>query len=467
MSNDLAFMSATDLLENYRKGSVSPVEALEACLDQIELHNSKLNAFTLVDRENARQKASESERRWQAGNPLGLLDGIPTTIKDMVITKGWPTLKGSRATSKDQEWNEDAPCVERLKENGAILVGKTTTPEFGHKGVTDSLLQGITRNPWNLEKTPGGSSGGASAAVASGMGQLAIGTDAGGSIRIPAGFAGIYGLKPSFGRVPVYPASPFGTLSHAGPMSRTVTDAALMLDVISQPDPRDWQSLPPISYKYQGALNPDIRGKKIAVSMDLGLDTKVDPEVANSLQEASECFASLGAEVEHVEVKWPVDPREIVVIFFASGAAHMASNLSVEERGLLEPTLTDMVEYGEKLSMLSLKAAETDRVSNGRYMKNFFQTFDFLISPTLPIAAFDAGRPNPPEYDNDTIGWTPLTGPFNLTGQPAASIPSGFTTLGLPIGLQIIGPMYDDAGVLNCSLAFEKAISFTSKRPPL
>ena len=165
----------------------------------------------------------------------------------MVITKGWPTLKGSRATSKDQEWNEDAPCVERLKENGAILVGKTTTPEFGHKGVTDSLLQGITRNPWNLEKPPGGSSGGASAAVASGMGQLAIGTDAGGSIRIPAGFAGIYGLKPSFGRVPVYPASPFGTLSHAGPMSRTVTDAALMLDVISQPDPRDWQSLPPIS----------------------------------------------------------------------------------------------------------------------------------------------------------------------------------------------------------------------------
>ena len=171
MSNDLAFMSATDLLENYRKGSVSPVEALEACLDQIELHNSKLNAFTLVDHDNARQKASESERRWQAGNPLGLLDGIPTTIKDMVITKGWPTLKGSRATSKDQEWNEDAPCVERLKENGAILVGKTTTPEFGHKGVTDSLLQGITRNPWNLEKTPGGSSGGASAAVASGMGQ--------------------------------------------------------------------------------------------------------------------------------------------------------------------------------------------------------------------------------------------------------------------------------------------------------
>ena len=467
MSNDLAFMSATDLLDNYRKGSVSPVDSLEACLNRIELHGSKLNAFTLVDFDNARQKASESSSRWQAGNPIGLLDGVPTTIKDMVITKGWPTLKGSRAVNKNQEWNEDAPCVERLKENGAILIGKTTTPEFGHKGVTDSTLQGITRNPWNLEKTPGGSSGGASASVASGMGQLAIGTDAGGSIRIPAGFTGIYGLKPSFGRVPVYPASPYGTLSHTGPMSRTVADAALMLDVISQPDARDWRGLPPATDRFHKSLNPNIKGKKIALSLDLGLDIPIDPEIADSLKEAADCFTSLGVTVEAVDIKWPTDPRELIVIYFTSGAAQMASTLSSEERKLLEPTLNDMIEHGEKLSMLSVKAAEIDRVANGAYMNKFFQNYDFLISPTLPITAFEAGYSNPPEYANDTVGWTPLTGPFNLTGQPAASIPSGFTKLGLPIGLQIIGAMYDDAGVLNCSLAFEKAVNFLDKRPPL
>jgi len=467
MSNKLAFMSATDLLDNYRSGTLSPVQAVGACLDQIELHGSKLNAFTLVDSDNARKKALESENRWQSGKPIGLLDGIPTTIKDLVITKGWPTLRGSRTVNQQQDWNEDAPCVERLKENGAILIGKTTTPELGHKGVTDSLLQGVTRNPWNLKKTPGGSSGGASAAVASGMGQLAIGTDAGGSIRIPAGFTGIYGLKPSFGRVPAYPASPFGTLAHAGPMTRTVTDAALMLDVISKPDPRDWRSLPPTSSDYRNSLDPNMNGKKIAFCPDLGLNIKINSEVANCLSNAADCFQSLGASVDTPEIDWPADPRELIAIYFTSGAALMASMLTSEQRNLLEPTLMDMVEHGEKLSMLSVKAAETDRVANGIYMKKFFEAYDFLICPTLPIVAFDAGHPNPPEYKDDTVGWTPLTGPFNLTGQPAASIPCGFDGGGLPIGLQIIGSMYDDAGVLSCSLAFENACTFLDRKPPL
>ena len=467
MSNDLAFMSATDLLDNYRSGTLSPVEAVEACLTQIELHGSKLNAFTLVDPDNARQKALQSEGRWKSGKPMGLLDGVPTTIKDLILTEGWPTLRGSKTVDPQQKWDEDAPCVERLKENGAILIGKTTTPQFGHKGVTDSLLQGITRNPWDLTKTPGGSSGGASAAVASGMGQLAIGTDAGGSIRIPAGFTGIYGLKPSFGRVPAYPASPFGTLAHAGPMSRTVTDAALMLDVISQPDTRDWRSLPPTNSDYRGSLDPDIKGKKIALCPDLGLDIKINSEIADSLAAVANCFESLGATVDTPKLEWPADPREVIVIYFASGAALMASMLTSAQRDLLEPTLIDMVEHGEKLSMLSVKAAETDRVANGIYMNKFFETYDFLICPTLPIVAFEAGQPNPPEFEGDTIGWTPLTGPFNLTGQPAASIPCGFDESGLPIGLQIIGPMYDDAGVLSCSLAFENACTFLDRKPPL
>jgi aspartyl-tRNA(Asn)/glutamyl-tRNA(Gln) amidotransferase subunit A len=466
MSNDLAFMSATDLLNSYRSGALSPVEVVEACLSQIELHGAKLNAFTLVDTDNARQKALESQGRWQSKKPMGLLDGVPTTIKDLIITKGWPTLRGSRTINPQQEWNEDAPCVERLKENGAILIGKTATPQFGHKGVTDSLLQGITRNPWNLRKTPGGSSGGASAAVASGMGQLAIGTDAGGSIRIPAGFTGIYGLKPSFGRVPAYPASPFGTLAHAGPMSRTVADAALMLEVISQPDARDWRSLPPTNSNYRKSLDPNMKGKKIAFCPDLGLDIKINSEVSTSLTAAADCFQSLGATVDTPQLKWPADPRDVIVVYFASGAALMASMLPSAHRDLLEPTLIAMVEHGEKLSMLSVKAAESDRVANGIYMNKFFTTYDFLICPTLPIVAFDAGEPNPPEYKDDTLGWTPLTGPFNLTGQPAASIPCGFDKGGLPIGLQIIGSMYDDAGVLSCSLAFENACAFTNNRPP-
>jgi len=467
MTEDLAFMPATELIQNYRTLKISPVEAVRASLDRIERYGDKLNAFTVVDPDSALKAASDSEQRWKTGNPKGLLDGIPTTIKDLVITKGWPTLRGSRSTNPDQPWDEDAPSVARLKEHGAVLLGKTTTPEFGHKGVTDSILTGITRNPWNLDKTPGGSSGGASAAVASGMGQLAIGTDAGGSIRIPASFTGIYGLKPSFGRVPTYPSSPFGTLSHAGPMTRTVADAALMLTVIANPDNRDWQALPYDGADYSSRIDGNIDGLRVAFSPTLGLNTEVDEEVAEAAANAAQQLSDLGASVERIDLNWPTPPRDIIQVLFTSSAAKLISMLTDEQQDQIEPTLLAMAAEGRKLDMMSLKTAELDRTANGLYMNHILAQYDVLLSPTLPVVAFDTGKQCPDSYNEDPSGWIPFTPPFNLTGQPAASIPCGFDSNSLPIGLQIVGPMYGDSVVLNVSRAFERAHPFAHKRPVL
>ena len=244
MTDNLSLAAASELLTLYREKRVSPVAAVEACLKRIAAENGIVNAYCLVDEAGALKAARNSEARWAKGAPRGALDGVPVSIKDLILTKGWPTLRGSKTIAADQPWNDDAPVCARLKDQGAITIGKTTTPEFGWKGVTDNLLTGITRNPFDPSKTPGGSSGGAAVAVACGMGPFAIGTDGGGSIRIPAGFTGIFGLKPSYGRVPAWPPSIFGTLAHIGPLTRTVTDAALLLNAISAPDWRDWSALP-------------------------------------------------------------------------------------------------------------------------------------------------------------------------------------------------------------------------------
>ena len=254
MSEELCFMSATQLIRKYRNKKLSPVEVARAVLDRIAKFDGKLNAFCHIDEEGVMNMARHSEARWQKGEPKGLVDGVPVSIKDLLLTAGWPTMFGSKTTDPDQDWNEDAPSVARLREHGAILLGKTTTPEFGHKFITVSPLTGVTRNPWNLEKSPGGSSGGAGVAAAMGFGPLAIGTDGGGSVRIPSSWSGVYGFKSTFGRVPAYPRGSFGTLSHAGPMTRTVEDAALMMTVIAEPDPRDWYALPPESRDYRIGL---------------------------------------------------------------------------------------------------------------------------------------------------------------------------------------------------------------------
>ena len=293
---DLATLTATALLEGYRKRTLSPLEATQAVLKRIETLNPRLNAFNLIS-DRVLEEAGASEARWHAGQPKGLLDGVPVSIKDIILTKGWPTLRGSKTVDPKGPWNDDAPVTARLREHGAVLIGKTTTPEFGWKGVTDSPLTGITRNPWNPAKTPGGSSGGAAAAVAAGMAPLAVGTDGGGSIRIPCSFTGLFGLKPSFGRVPAWPLSPFGTVAHVGPITRDVTDAALLLTVLSLPDARDWHALPYEPRDYRAGLESGIRDLRIAYSANLGY-AKVDPEVAAIVRKAADVFTELGARLE-------------------------------------------------------------------------------------------------------------------------------------------------------------------------
>ena len=284
MTDDIAFLPATELIALYRDKKLSPVEVMAETLRRLERFEAALNAFVLYDPEAAMAQARASEARWRKGEPLGLLDGVPVAIKDTVLTTGWPRLVGSRTIDPNQAWNEDSPVTERLRAHGAVLFGKTTTPEFGWKPLTDSPLSGVTRNPWDLERTPGGSSGGSAAAVLAGICPLAVGTDAGGSIRIPAAFSGIFGLKPSFGRVAVYPPSAFGDVAHVGPMARTVEDAALMLDAIKGPDSRDWHSFPDDGVAHRERLQEgSLRGKRVALSMTLGL-AEPEPQVRAAIE---------------------------------------------------------------------------------------------------------------------------------------------------------------------------------------
>jgi aspartyl-tRNA(Asn)/glutamyl-tRNA(Gln) amidotransferase subunit A len=469
MSEDLAFASATELVELYRTGKVSPVEVTQAVLDRIERVQARLNAFVLVDHEGALEAARESERRWRMGEPRGLIDGVPTSVKDLVLTKGWPTLKGSLTIDPAQPWDEDAPAVARLREHGAVLLGKTTTPEFGHKGVTDSPLTGITRNPWNPDLTPGGSSGGASAALAAGLGQLAIGTDGGGSIRIPASFAGIFGLKPNFGRVPAYPLSPFGTVAHLGPMARTVADAALMLTVLAEPDWRDWQALPYDGTDYRESLDGPLDDLRIAYSPALGLgEVPLEPEVRTLVDAAARTFETIGAKVEEVDPVWPHDPARVFLVYWRIGSAKLAEEFSDEQRAKLEPTLLAFAEAGRGYSGLDIKEAELARADNGLALAAFFERYDLLLTPTMPMPAFAVGRPYPSEaFADEPLGWTPYTYPINLTKNPAASVPCGFTESGLPVGLQVIGPLYGEPAVLRACHAYESANPLHQRRPEI
>ncbi len=468
MSDDVALLSAAESIAAYRDGSLSPVEATEAALARIEAHDGKYNAFRLVDAESALAAARESEARWRIKAPRGRVDGVPTSIKDILLTKGWSTPRGSKTTDLDQPWDEDAPCVARLREHGAVLLGKTTTPEFGWKGLTDSPLTGITRNPWNPERTPGGSSGVAAVAVATGMGALAIGTDGGGSIRIPAGFTGVFGFKASGGQVPAYPPSPFGTLAHVGPLTRTVTDAAILLSVISEPDPRDWYALPPqgsgTAADYTVGLDDGVEGLRIGFSPTLG-GNPVDPEIAALVAKAAGRFEELGATVEEA------DPGLIDCVpafrkLWYAGAAAVLNGSTAEQKALMDPGLVTVAAEGAGYSALDYMAAVKLREAIGVAMNLFHQDYDLLLTPSLPIAAFEVGLEVPRGSGMERWpDWTPFSYPFNLTRQPAASVPCGLTSDGLPAGLQIVGPSYADALVLRAARAYEKIEPF--KMPTL
>jgi len=452
---DLADCTATELLAMYRARQASPVEATHAVLARIERVNPKLLAFCHVAGDEAVESARASEARWQRGEPIGALDGVPTSIKDLILTKGWPTLRGSRTVDPGQVWDVDAPATARLREAGAVLLGKTSTPEFGCKGETNSPLTGITRNPWDPAKTPGGSSGGTAAAVAAGMGPLSVGTDGAGSVRIPAAFCGNFGLKPSFGRVPAYPLSPFGTVAHLGPHTMSVRDAALMLNVLARPDARDWTSLPYDARDYTVGLEDGLRGLRIAWSPALGYAKHVHPEVAAACARAVDDLRAAGAVVEAVDPGFD-DPLDITCGLWFLGAWTIWNTLTPEQQKLADPDFAAEAELGSKISALEAQRLHLRRGALGTLMRQFMQRHDLLVTPTVAVPAFEA-RPagHSPLDPAAMLGWTPFSYPFNLTQQPACTIPCGLTSAGLPIGLQFVGPMFGDALVLRAARAFE------------
>jgi aspartyl-tRNA(Asn)/glutamyl-tRNA(Gln) amidotransferase subunit A len=383
------------------------------------------------------------------------LEGVPATIKDLILTQGWPTLRGSRTVDPHQAWDVDAPVTARLRESGAVLLGKTTTPEFGCKGETNSPATGITRNPWNLNKTPGGSSGGTAAAVAAGLGPIGVGTDGAGSVRIPAAFCGNFGLKPSFGRVPAYPLSPFGSVAHLGPHTMSVLDAALMMNVMKRPDARDWTSLPYDPVDYTAGLNDGIQGLRIAYSPTLGFAQNVHPEIASAVADAVKVLESLGAHVEQIDPGFE-DPLDITTGLWFLGAWTVWNTLSPAQQSVADPDFKAEAELGARLSALDIQHLNQRRGVLGSMMRQFMQRFDLLVTPAVAVPAFDAlPAGHSPLSPASMLGWTPFSYPFNLTQQPASTIPCGLTRDGLPMGLQFVGPMFGDALVLRASKAYE------------
>ena len=459
MSKDILSLSATQLIEQYRAKRMSPVDALNAALQQANEQNPMHNAFVVLDRESALRAARQSEGRWQRGTPLGRVDGVPTTVKDLILAKGWPTLRGSRTIDPNQKWEEDGATVARLREQGAVFLGKTTTPEFGWKGVTDSPLTGVTRNPWNTDLTPGGSSGGAAVAAALGMGWMHVATDGGGSIRIPAAFCGLFGFKPTWGIVPVHPHSPALTLWHQGPISRNVTDAALMLSVITRPDPRDWYAVPSPGIDYTQNLDEGIRGRRIAYSRTLGYAV-VDPEVARLVDAAVRKFEDLGAQVEEIDLDLE-DPISIMQPLWAVALALAVAPMTTEQRAMMDQPLLDLAEPGFHLSALEYRQLEKARETFARRVTGVHPQYDLVITPQLATTAFAVNHEVPPGTHMERWWqWSPFTYPFNLTQQPAATVPCGFASNGLPVAMQIVGAKFADHLVLKAARAYEREHPF-------
>ena len=464
--NEIEWMSATDLLAAYADGALSPVEVADHLLDRTERLDPVLNAWCHIDRDETLAQARASADRWATGAPMGRLDGVPVGVKDVFLTKGWPTRKGSSTVDVDQPWPDDAPTVSALRRHGAVLLGKTTTPELGWKGVTDSPATGVTRNPWDPSRTPGGSSGGSSAALAAGMVPLALGTDGGGSIRIPAGFSGVAGIKPTWGRVPHWPVSPYGGLAHAGPMARTVADTAVFLDVLAEPDHRDPGALMPDGVDHLASLAQGIEGVRIAFSPTLGY-VDVDPEVAAAVKSAVELLAGMGAIVDEVDPGFD-DPIDVFTVLWNAGAAQATSGDTEQLRRMRDAGLQEICADGERYTAVEYVDALNRQKELSVRMGAFHEQWDLLVTPTLPIPAFAAGVEVPEGWPaRRWPSWTQFSYPFNLTQQPAASVPCGFTGDGLPVGLQIVGRRGDDALVLRAGQAHETAAPPNDRRPTI
>lgn len=455
MKTGLEDLSASECVELYRSREASPVEVIDDCLHRIEVANPLLNAFCHIDGDVARKLAKESEQRWFRGEPVGELDGVPATLKELSLSQGMPTLRGSAAIDPKGPWDIDAPVSARMREAGAIFLGKTTSPEFGWKGVTDSPVHGITRNPWNPDLTPGGSSGGAGVAAALNLGFLHQGSDGGGSIRIPASFTGTFGFKPTFGYVPVWPFSWMIGLAHLGPITRTVADARLMMRVITRPDARDGWAGPAFDGgAYQ--RGDTLKGVRVGYSANMGYGT-VAPGVQSVVDTAVGQIAGLGADVTSVDPGIE-NPLEAWANLWFAGAARIYAGLDESRRSLVEPGFLECVEKGQALTLPQYQDALRTCYELSAKMAKFHERFDLLVTPTIPVPPFAVGQNVPDPSFSGWVDWTPFTYPFNLTQQPAASLPAGLDATGLPVGLQIVGARYQDAKVLFASSVIEEEL---------
>ena len=464
---DIGFLPATVWAEQVRTKQISPVEAMRALLDRITALEPKINAFAWLDAERAMDGARAAEKAVMSGERLGRLHGVPVTIKDMAWTKDMPTRSGSVTTGHFIP-PEDNPIVPRLQGEGAIVIGKTTTPEFGWKGVSQSPLTGITHNPWKHGLNAGASSAGAGAAAAAGFGPLHQGSDGAGSIRMPSHFCGIFGIKPSFGRVPYYPVGTGDLTSHIGPMTRTVEDGAVMLEIMGGPHFLDYTTLEAWPAAYQRRLQEGIKGKKIAFSPDLGV-ARVDPDVAALVRAAALRFSDLGAHVEEVSIPWSAPGPELIRFFWS---AHMTKSRPLLEKweSQMDPGLVACIRDAENIRIDEYQTARERKMSYVAEINRWFEGWDFLLTPSVSVAAFPAEKLMPdhwPAHAWDWVSWAEFSYPFNMAWNPAASVPCGFTDQGLPVGLQIAGRRFDDLGVLQAAAAYEAICPWSGRRPTL
>ncbi|MEM1579150.1 MAG: amidase [Archaeoglobaceae archaeon] len=448
--------SAVELVEKLRNREMRAVELVEECFDKIRALNPKINAFVTLN-----PKAVE-EAKEATNKPLA---GLPIAVKDNTDTKGIRTTYGSKML-ENYIPTQDSVIVERLKKAGAVVIGKTNMPEFGLIAYTDNPLFGATRNPWDLKKTVGGSSGGSAAAVIAEMVPVATGNDGGGSIRIPASFCSLYGLKPTFGRIPWYPSMPvFTGMVCEGFLTRFVEDTAFLLDFVKGRDERDLYSLPDDGKSYFKELNEPIDNVKIAFSPNLGYAI-VDPEVEEVVRKAAFKLEKFG-EVEEVNVNAPCLETELTMKVVLEFTTFISERLE-EWKKVAFPPYLGFLNIAEVFSYRDYIKIEERKMELWRSLREIFEKYDFLITPTTAVKPFELGKLSPEEIAGQPttpIGWMPFTYPFNFTGQPSASIPAGFSKDGLPIGMQITGRKYDDIGVLKISKAFQEISPWQDVKP--
>jgi aspartyl-tRNA(Asn)/glutamyl-tRNA(Gln) amidotransferase subunit A len=454
---DPALMSAQQLLAHYADGSLSPVEALQAITQRIVRHNPRINAFAVMN-PRALDAAGQSEGRWRAGRPVGALDGVPCTVKDLLDLVGFPTRRGSRLTSPAPV-PDDAPAVMGLKAAGGVIIGKTTTTEYGWKTPGDCPLHGITRNPWDTRRTPGGSSAGAGAAGAAGFGPLHIGTDAGGSVRIPAAWCGLVGLKPSFGRVPQWPLGAFAAIACAGPMTRTVGDCALMLSAIARFDRRDPYCLPDDPRDWNAGLTRGAAGLRVAVLQQPGFDAPVDADGVAAVEEAAALLAEAGADVEEASVDLP-DSRRIFGRLWGVALARVVGTVAEADRGLLDAGLLEVAAEEGGMLAIDFLEAEAMRLQAAHAMADLHRRFDLVLTPTVPNGALAADAPTTDPVRALWTEWAPWTFLYNLTRQPAITVPMQPGADGMPRSVQLAAPLYRDDLVLRGAWAIEQAGQF-------